>query len=419
MFLCTKSKSFVNTQNLVCVESVSLKMGPNDAAQLRINLRQTPRDRPKSSRDRPKSSRERPMSRNGSIRVSSASTNAGDSPRLKKNVIFTKSTPPSERKGSDEGQNVQTLRRRSSTKAPDTSTTSRSRMSSGSLQSARSVPQRPPTSVRLSVDEQPESIKKRQSVSSRGRQNSNTSQSQDNVKNSISQKRRRHRPTVYKSLQSDEDSDSSNSDSEIGSVSQRTTSTTPNIPPSPASAETTESQRLVWDQFDEHIRNIDEFSTDFTQNPRKTFKSSDIFQSVMFDLHGNTEYGKSRGFTKFSNTVGHVSTFASRFLGRMKTAHMNGMLNDEKDEMDAISAGEIMSVYVGSCLVTISIFSIIRLYNLSQNIYPDNMSKLILYNFEFLTISKYSLRHQCMLVPKPTILHDRMVLETVKQPCCS
>ncbi|XP_005105120.1 uncharacterized serine-rich protein C215.13 [Aplysia californica] len=142
------------------------------------------------------------------------------------------------------------------------------------------------------------------------------------------------------SVHSDDDSDSDASSTEPASSPRTLAGSLPQSPTSAAElAALSSSQRQAWAQFETHVKNIDDSTELISRQPRKTFHASNAFQSVMYDLYGNTEYGKSRGFTKFSTRVGHVATFASRFIGRVKS--LNAQRNEEQEDEEEYFEDEV------------------------------------------------------------------------------
>ena len=220
-------------------------------------------------------------------RVSSASQR--DNARVKKNVLFTKNQMPSTTSRSENFATSQSDARRKSTPTLKVDSTK-----PNPLRHSNSFYESRPTSQ----------ITLRSFSDNNGENASN--------KKSYTKASQRRKSTAGKALKQtstlgnydSEDCFSNASDTLSESLPQSLC--TDNIPPP-------NSPKMCWEQFEAHLKNIDDFSSNFVSvRPKTTFKSSSAFQSVMKDLYGNSEYGKPPDVIK-------AKTAASKFLGRKKS----------------------------------------------------------------------------------------------------
>lgn len=130
-------------------------------------------------------------------------------------------------------------------------------------------------------------------------------------------------------------SSTDSSDSEEDSPRPSPQSETKSIPPELLLSLMSMAQqsKQAWSDFSNHVKLIDDSTCLISQNPRKSFASSSVFQKAMTDLYGNSEYGKSRGLRKFRRRVGAIAACASKLMAgaRRANAETKSQADTEED----------------------------------------------------------------------------------------
>ncbi|XP_041359481.1 uncharacterized protein LOC121375871 [Gigantopelta aegis] len=110
-------------------------------------------------------------------------------------------------------------------------------------------------------------------------------------------------------------------------------------------------QSSAWDAFDDHVKNINDSTDYYTKQQKVSFRSSDTFQKTMLDLYGKSDYGKSKGLSKFRAKLGTIASLTNRFSkacnNKMNVTNGDSELSEDQSDYETPSKRTIENAQRG------------------------------------------------------------------------